>query len=74
MMYIIWIISFSTYMRKVLPSAHFTEENSEVKRDEVSYQRNWLHWAVHNLESPAKLIKGNESKKRIINVWKLTGL
>lgn len=39
----IQIISFNTYRRKVPPNTHFTEENSEVKRDEVSFQCKWFH-------------------------------
>lgn len=55
-------------MRKVLPNAHFTEENNEAKRNEVSYQCNWLHRTTGNLELPAKLINRNESKKKSLKI------
>lgn len=31
-----WIISFNAYTGQVVSNAHFTEEKTEVKRDEVS--------------------------------------
>ena len=47
---------------------HFTEEHNEGKRNEVSYQCDWLHGAVDSLELPAKLINRNESKKKSLKI------